>query len=155
MKKSFLLVSLLVMTLLVTGCSSDRETKTLTCTRNATVADGVRMELLYNATYTGSYVDLIETEEKIISDNKSVLETYKNTIESMYSAYKDVEHYYYDVTISGDTLTSITKIDYSKIDTNKMIEIDSSNASLIKNGKVRIKDLRKTYESSTVGAICK
>ena len=73
----------------------------------------------------------------------------------MYLVYKNVEHYYYDVTISGNTLTSITKIDYSKIDTDKMIEIDSANASLIKNGKIRLTDLRETYESSSVGATCK
>lgn len=157
MKKSFLLVILLIMTLLVTGCDSgsDNETKTLTCTRNVTVAEGVRMELVYNATYTGDYVDVVETEEKVISDSEEVLEIYQTSIETMYSPYKDLEHYYYNVTISGDTLTSTTKIDYSKIDTDKMIEIDSANAALIKNGKVKISDLRSMYESSTVGAICK
>ena len=151
--RKVLLTVLLVTVLMVTGCSSSEETKTLTCTRNATVTTGVRMELSYKATYKGDYVELIETEEKVISDNESVLDTYKTSIESLYSPYKDVEYYNYSVDVSGDTLTSKTRIDYSKIDTDKLIEIDSANASLIKDGKIKIDDIRTMYESA--GATCK
>ena len=153
MKKKFLLAILLVMTLLVTGCGSKEESKILTCTRNATVTAGVKMELVYKATYKGDYVEMIETEEKVISDTESVLETYKASIEAMYSPYKGVEHYNYSVDVSGDTLTSKTKIDYSKIDTDKLIEIDSANATLIKDGKIKVDDVRLMYEK--VGATCK
>lgn len=154
MKKNFLLVILLICLSLFTGCNS-KEQKVLTCTRNATITDGVKMELTYKATYTGDYVDVIETEEKIIADNTSILESYKTSIESIYSPYKNIEYYSYDVTISGNTLTSTTKIDYANIDTDKLIEIDSANATLIKDGKVRIDDVKALYESSSVGAICK
>lgn len=154
MKKKFLLVTLLVMTLLVTGCNSkSEETKVLTCSRTATVTEGVRMDLSYKVTYKGDYVEVIETLEKIISDDETILETYKTSVESMYSPYKGVEHYDYEVTVDGDTLTSKTKIDYSKIDTDKMIEIDSANATLIKDGKILVDDVQTMYE--TVGATCK
>jgi len=176
MKKNLLLVSLLIMTLLLTGCGSDKETtktdnnketnttsdsikdsvteesKVLKCTRNATVSEGVRMELSYKATYKGDYVELIETEEKIISNNSAVLEAYKSNVEKMYSPYKNVEHYNYNVVIDDDTLISTTHIDYSKIDTEKLIEIDSANKTLIKNGKVKISDVKLMYQ--TVGATC-
>lgn len=176
MKKKFLLVALLIMTLVLTGCSSDKdksetnnnketnttndsikdatteESKVLNCTRSVTISEGVRMELSYKATYKGDYVELIETEEKIISDDTTVLETYKNSVESIYSPYKDVEYYNYNVEINGDTLTSTTNINYSKIDTDKLIEIDSANATLIKNGKVKISDVKLMYQ--TVGATC-
>ncbi len=151
--RKVLLTVLLVTVLMVTGCSSSEETKTLTCTRSATVTTGVRMELSYKATYKGDYVELIETEEKVISDNESVLNTYKTSIETLYSPYKDVEYHDYSVDVSGDTLTSKTRIDYSKIDTDKLIEIDSANASLIKDGKIKIDDIRTMYEST--GATCK
>lgn len=176
MKKNLLLVALLTMTLLLTGCGSDKETtetsnnkesnatndsikdatneesKILNCTRSVTVSEGVRMELSYKATYKGDYVELIETEEKIISDDTAVLEAYNSSVESIYSPYKNIEHYNYNVEISGNTLTSTTNIDYSKIDTDKLIEIDSTNATLIKDGKVKISDVKLMYQ--TVGATC-
>lgn len=152
MKNKFLLGVLLVMMLMVTGCGSSEKSKVLTCSRSATVTTGVKMELSYKATYKGDYVEVIETEEKVISDNETVLNTYKSSIESLYSPYKDVKHYSYSVEVSGNTLTSKTKIDYSKIDTDQMIEIDSANATLIKDGKVKIEDVKTMYES--YGAIC-
>lgn len=153
MKKKILLAVLLMMTLVVTGCNSkEEETKVLTCTRKATVTSGVTMELNYKATYKGKYVELIETEEKVISNDQTVLESYQQTVENLYSPYKDVDYYEYSVEIDGDTFTSKTKIDYSKIDTDKLIEIDSANATLIKDGKVEIDDVRAMYEA--LGATC-
>lgn len=152
MKKRFLLVALLAMVLVVTGCGNKEETKVLTCSRSATVTEGVKMELSYKATYKGDYVEVIETEEKIISDNTSILDTYKTAVEKMYAPYKDIEHYNSSVKVDGNTLISTTKINYAKIDTDKLIEIDSANKSLIKDGKIKIEDVRSMYE--TVGAIC-
>ena len=153
MKKRILYVILFIMMLGITGCNTKEEMKTLTCTRNVTVAEGTRMELWYQVTYTGHFVEVIETEEKIISDNMSFLETSRSNVEKLYSPYKNVEHYDYDVQISGDTLTSKTRIDYSQIDTNQMLEIDSANEALIHDGKVKINDIKLMYES--LGATCK
>lgn len=137
--------------LFVTGCGNE-ESKTMTCTRNATVTTGVEMALNYKVTYKGNYVQLVESEEKITADDKDYLETYETTVKNMYSPYDGVEHYNYDVKVEGDTLTSTTKIDYEKIDTKKLIEIDSANGSLIKDGKIKIDDIKSAYES--VGATC-
>ena len=144
MKKRIILVCLLVVTLGLTGCGTD-EVKELNCSRTATIAEGVDVDFSYKVTYKGDYVELVETEEKVISDDTDVLETYKTSIESIYSPYKDVEHYEYNVDISGNTLTSTTKIDYSKIDTDQLIEIDSANGTLIKDGKINIEDIRSAY----------
>ena len=60
----------------------------------------------------------------------------------------------YNVTeINGNTFTSTVDIDYEKIDTEKLISIDSSNSQLIKNGKIDINDIKNIYES--IGATCK
>lgn len=162
MKHKYFFVALLFILFMVVGCTSNTEkeqeisnkekSKELICTRKATVSEGVSMDLYYKVTYKGKYVELIETQEKIISDDKSILEIYKNTIESTYSPYKDVEYYDYDVKINGNTLTSTTKINYLKIDTDKMIDIDSANATMIKNGKVLVEDIKNLY--SSIGAIC-
>lgn len=150
-KKGLLLVGLAVV-LLSTGCGKE-ETKTMTCTRTGTITEGVNIDLNYKVTYTGKYVDLVETEEKLTSEDQDYLKTYKETVEKMYAPYKDVEHYDADITLEKGVLSSKTKIDYSKIDTNKMIEIDSANGALIKDGKIAVEDLKATYES--LGTTCK
>lgn len=153
MKKKVLFGLFLTAILLVTGCNSKVEEKTLTCTRTATLAEGVNMDLNYKAIYAGDYVQKIETIEKIISDNTDYLTAYANNVEAIYAPYKNIEHYNYSVEIKDNVLTSTTKIDYSKIDTDKLIEIDSANATLIKDGKIKIEDIKALYES--IGATCK
>lgn len=153
MKKKFLLAILLVMTLVVTGCDTKEETKTLNCSLNGTIMEGIESNSNYKVTYQGDYVQLIETEEKIISDNKTYLETLQQTVESMYSPYKDVEHYDYEVKVDGNTLTSKTTIDYSKIDTNKMIEINSAIGTLMEDGKLKVDDIKQLYNQ--MGITCK
>lgn len=152
MKKRVLLGVLLAAVVMITGCGKE-ETKELTCTRTATVTTGVEMKLNYNVTYAGDYVKVIKTDEKIITDNKAYLETYKKTVENLYSPYKGIDYYEYDVSINGNTLTSKTNINYEKVDTDKLIKVDSANASLIKDGKVKIDDVKSLYES--LGASCK
>lgn len=152
MYKKIIAAVCLVGMLFVTGCGKE-ESKTLTCTRTATIQAGVDMSLNYKVTYKGENVQLVESEEKITADDKDYLKTYETTVNNMYSPYKDVEHYNYNVSIDGNTLTSTTKIDYEKIDTDKMIEIDSANKALIKDGKVKMNDLKTAYEA--LGATCK
>ena len=83
-------------------------------------------------------------------DDASVLDTYKASVEKTYEPYKDLEHYNYNVEIQDKTLVSTVEIDYSQIDTEKMISIDSANGSLIKNGKIKISDLKSVYEAAGI-----
>ena len=176
MKKNKLLIILFALVLIVTGCNKKEEdttktgsdtntttedktntsnTKILTCTADKTDELGSTIEAVYKVTYKDEYVDLIETEEKVTSDNSQVLDYYKETIESIYLPYKDLDHYDYNVIKKGNQVISTTKIDYSSIDTDKMIEINSAMKSLIKGGKIKVSDVKSLYESSQVGATCK
>lgn len=148
MKKG--LIALGICLCLVTGCGE--KTKKMVCTRTATQGN-MEMDLRYEVDYKGKNVLNVKSVEKVKSSSNTLLETYKTTVESTYSPYKDLEHYNYNVTIDGDTLTSTTTINYEKIDTDKMIKIDSANSQIIKNGKVNIDDIKSIYQS--VGATCK
>ncbi len=150
MKKKVLLCALIGATLLASGCGEKEET--MTCTRSATIAEGIKMDLKYKVTYKGDYVTLVESEETVTSSNEDYLDEYKTKVESLYSPYKDVEFYNYDVKVDGDKLTSKTSINYEKIDTKKMIEIDSANSSLIKDGKVKVDDIKSVY--AALGTTC-
>lgn len=133
---------------MITGCGKE---KTMTCTRTLN-QDSISFDLKYEVEYKGNDVIKIKTTEKVKSSDKNVLEIYKETVEKTYSPYKDLEHYNYNVEISGDTLTSTTDLDYTKIDLDKMIEIDSANSAIIKDGKINVDDIKGTYES--LGLIC-
>lgn len=158
MKKYFLPCLVVGSLLIATGCGKEEEqkeleAKVLTCAGTKTVQKGVEMDLNYKVTYKGDYVTLVETNETVTSDNKKVLETFKKQVEDLYTPYKDVEHYEYDVKIDGKKLVSTTNINYEKVDTNKLIEIDENNKALIKDGKIKLDDIKATYE--LLGVECK
>lgn len=149
MKKSLCIFGMFLL-VLVAGCSKSE--KTLVCTRT-TNQGNIKMNLNYTVEYSGKYVNKVKTTEKIQSSSKELLDTYKSSIESLYKPYKEIEHYNYNVSIKDDTLTSTTDINYEKIDTEKLIKVDSANKQLITDGKVKVEDLKKAYES--LGAECK
>ncbi|MDD6224215.1 MAG: DUF1307 domain-containing protein [bacterium] len=140
---------------LLAGCnnSTKKGEKTLTCTMSSEISKDLKTDLSYKITYEGDYVTKLVTQEKVISSDNSTLELYKEQVESLYAPYKKLDHYDYKVTIDGDTMTSDVTIDYSKIDMDKFIEIDESNSALIKNGKVKLEDIKEVYEA--IGATCK
>ena len=62
------------------------------------------------------------------------------------STHKDIKYYTYNVTIDGNKLVSTVHINYAKIDTKKLIEIDSANSQLINDGKVKLSSVKSLYE---------
>lgn len=149
MKKAILSCLVVGSLLLTTGCGKE---KVMVCKRDAEIEEGVNLSLNYKVTYKGDDVELIESTEKVTSDDKDYLEDYKDRVEKIYSPYKDVKYYDYEVTIDGDVLTSSTKIDYSKIDTEELIKIDSANKEAFKDGKLKLASIKATYKS--IGASC-
>lgn len=149
-KYLFLAVTMLVV-FLVTGCSSSEE-KTMTCTRTMNQS-GMKTNLNYKVTYSGDYVNRVQSEESIETSDTNTLNTYKEQIEKIYTPYKDIKYYTYNVTIDGNKLVSTVDINYAKIDTKKLIEIDSANSQLINDGKVKLSSVKSLYEQ--LGATCK
>lgn len=149
-KYLFLAVTMLVV-FLVTGCSSSEE-KTMTCTRTMNQS-GIKTSLNYKVTYSGDYVNRVQSEESIETSDTTTLNAYKEQIENVYTPYKDVKYYTYNVTVNGNKLVSTVDINYAKIDTKKLIEIDSANSQLINDGKVKLSSVKSLYEQ--LGATCK
>lgn len=149
MKKKFALALIGTIILLGTGCGNQE--KKMTCSRTMN-QNGMKADFKYEVTYSKDTVKKVKSTEKITSDSKETLDTYKETIEQLYSPYKNVKNYEYSVKIDGNTLTSIVDINYEKVDTDEIIKIDSANSQLIKNGKISLKDIKSTYEST--GATC-
>lgn len=148
--KKFLAVVMCIGVLFLTGCGAEKE-KTLKCSRTLNQS-GIKMDLSYNVNYKGDYVTKVKSVEKIISSDSATLEAYKEQLEKTTESVSKIEHYDHDVKIDGDTLTSTITIDYTKIDTDKLIETDSSLKQLIKKGKVSVKDIKTLYNG--LGVTC-
>jgi len=135
-----------------TDVQENEDSKVLHCSKSGEVTTGVEADLTYEVTYTGSYVDSVHTVEKLKSDNEQYLNQYKTLVEAGYAPYKGLKYYDYDVQVKDGMLTSTVDINYAKIDTDKMIEIDANNSVLIKDGKIKLSDIQSMYES--IGAVC-
>ena len=130
---------------LFTGCGS-KKLMTMTCSKVDKYSD-ITFDLSYSVDYKGKYVTNVSSVEKIISDDIPYLEEYHDQIEKIYSPYSNLEYYDYNVYIDGNTLVSESNIDYSNIDTYKMILIDDANSQFIKDGKVLIDTIKSYYEN--------
>ena len=147
MKKVVLFLMLCASAFMLTGCGS--EEKTMSCSRSLN-QNGVEISLDYTVKYKGKYVTSVKSEEKVKSDSEEYLETLKSTLETQTSAYKDIKYYDIETKIDGNTLINTITINYEKIDTDKLIEIDSSVKQLIKDGKVAVDDIEKVYEAAGI-----
>ena len=152
----FAWIPLFILLFLIAGCGKEQEVltgplKTMICESSATQGN-VKMDLHYQVTYRGSYVSTVETKEVLTSSNTATLEGYQKAILDIYKKFDGIEHYNYDIKLEENTLTSTVSIDYEKVDTKKLLSIDESTEALIKDGKVKLEDIKKVYES--VGATC-
>lgn len=151
MKKKLGLIIVGISILCCTSCNP--ETGTMTCTMSTYPTDGITLRSTYTAEYKNNIVKKLKTVEKVIAEDEDNLEVYEEKIKELYQGYQGIDYYTNKTKIKDNTLTSMTIIDYSKVDTDKLIKVDSGNSGIIKNGKVNIKDLEKLYKQN--GCNCK
>lgn len=145
MKKIKYLLLVLVMTFLITGCQSEETSKTMVCSRTIN-QDAISMDLKYTVTYKGKYVEKVESIEKITTDDTTVLDAYKQAVETTYQPYSKIDNYSYDVKVDGNTLISTVMADYTKIDYKKMLEVDTANQQIFTDdGKVKLETIESFY----------
>ncbi|MBD9098399.1 DUF1307 domain-containing protein [bacterium] len=158
MKKRYLFLAIVMVgVFLITGCSSNSKDivnngNVMTCTRSVN-KNGMKTSLNYKVYYEGDDVTRIKSEESIQMENNQSLKGYKEQIEKVYEPYKNVKFYNYNIAIRGNKLISKVDINYSKIDTNKLIEIDKANSQIITDGKIKVSSVKSLYEK--LGATCK
>ena len=158
MKKRYLFLAIVMVgVFLITGCSSKSKDivnngNVMTCTRSVN-KNGMKTSLNYKVYYEGDDVTRIKSEESIQMENNQSLKGYKEQIEKVYEPYKNAKFYNYNIAIRGNKLISKVDINYSKIDTNKLIEIDKANSQIITDGKIKVSSVKSLYEK--LGATCK
>ena len=83
----------------------------------------------------------------ITSSDKNILKEYESSYKELFSKYKDIKYYDNTITTSNNAITSITKIDYTKVDTDKILELEGENGNIYtKDGSVKLKTLLDLYK---------
>ena len=108
----------------------------------------------YSIYYDGDYVTKTVSIEKVTSKNKDILKQYKEAYEKVFSNYKDIDYYENEVEQKGNTVSSVTVVDYKKVDVNKIIEIEGKEDNIFdEDGKVKKDTLVSFYKK--YGVVCK
>lgn len=155
-KNKIVIISLLV--LMTAGCNSNttnsneiketdkniiKETKNmsvLTCSREATAGTGIDVSLNYKIYYTGEYIQILHSVEKVTSENTKDLDEYESAYKKIYENYKELKYYDNTVTRNKNSVISDTTINYGKIDTDQLLEIEGEEDNVISDGKVKVSD---------------
>jgi len=155
MKKSSLIICLVLISFLIVGCSNNSNTKTksktikkfsqitsksgsLTCSREATASDGVTPDFNYYIKFNGDRVLELHSVEKVTSDSSESLDTYEEAYKNINKLYKGLK--YYDTSVNRDktSVTRDTVINYEKIDKTKLLQIEGDSDNIIKDGKAKL-----------------
>ncbi len=163
MRKYFTLVLLLLVCVVAVGCGKEKEESdksdsnsndkvVTTCTLNNTYDNGSIIDATYKVTSKDDVVLLVESTEKITSDDSSYLSAVQLQTQTLYSRFDNLDHYDYDVSVNGNTLISSTKIDYEHMDIDKFLEVNPDGASLFTDGKIKLATVKSMYV--LMGATC-
>ncbi len=158
---------ILILLLILTGCSKRIETGTeidsktdtsnskgtLVCSREATAQNNAKVELNYEVDYKKGYVTKLHSTEKVITDDQDVLDTYEEAYRNIFKIYKDLKYYDNNVSRTKKDVTSDTVIQYDKVDMDKLLKLENTDDTVIKNGKVALSDWLEFAEK--FGTKCK
>lgn len=155
MKKVFFVFCFV--TLLCTGCNAtNNEIKIMNCDLKSTNSvQGYTLTSKYTVYYTGDSVNSVETKEEVKSDEESILDYFEKTLTNTYeTANENYGGYDNNITRSDNSINSITKIDYNKMDMKKYIDDNTAVKSYVNSdNKFTIDGIKSIYEA--MGAICK
>lgn len=145
--------------LLVSGCGSKQavaaEEKTLSCTlHRRDVINNYELDSTYVVYYKNNVVNKVKTTEVVSSSDQTIIDYFKETLDSSYSAMdKAYGGYEYTITPEDGKVTSITSIDYTKINMDQLIKDDASIKSIVNSkNQITVNGIKKLYQQ--MGAEC-
>jgi len=144
-----------VLTACTTTNKEEKDYKMIECTRNAQSSAGnnVDLDLSYKIYYKDDYVKKVVATDKVKSTDGSIINQYANSYKKIYEAYDGLKYFSNKITVTKDSMTSVTEIDYAHIDTDKLLEIEGKDDNVVNaEGKVPLKDFLAFYKK--YGAKC-
>ncbi len=107
-------------------------------------------DYIYTVNFKLWTVKNVETKQVITSSNKELLENYLKLEKEIIEKYKKLNFFKREVSIKDKELTSITIIDYKKMDYNAFEKVETK--AKIKNKNIRVGTMKKLYQK--IGATC-
>lgn len=144
----------LVLVFSLTGCGNKEAV--IECNLNSKdPSNNYELKTDYIIHSKGNIVEYVETKETVISDKQSVLEYFKEYVESTYKSMNDTYGGYTNETkLDDNTLVSTTKVDYTKMDVEQFVKDNTVMKSYVnKNNQIKVEGIKKIYEQ--LGAVCK
>lgn len=114
--------------------------KKLSCSREASAGSDVDVDLSYEIFYIGDYIQILHSKESITTENQATLDEYENAYKKIYKHYENLEYYDTIINRTSNNVTNDTVINYAKIDTDRLLEIEGEEDNIIKDGKVKLAD---------------
>lgn len=160
--KKYLIFIILFLAIIVTGCekkdtkeqviSNGEKVDTTTmvhehCERLGSM-DGGELSLNYELYYTGEVLNLLKSEEKVISSSDEILTTYENAYRGIHEHYKGLEYYDTEVVRGDTTVTSTITINYDKVSIPTLIQIEGAEDNIFEDGVAKVakwKELAKKF----------
>ncbi len=141
--------------IILSGCGTKTEERVVTCTlEQNNVAYGYELRAEYNIYTDGTIVNRVETTEVATSDNQEILDYLENYNNTLYTNMNDAYGgYEFSSTNENNTLTAVTKIDYKKLDREKLVEDQPSMKNYMNDDNMLTLDgIKSMYEQ--MGATC-
>ena len=130
----------------------EKGTGVLNCITDAIAADGIEVDISYVVQYKRGNILELRSVQRIISNDQDSLDTYEDAFKKIANNYNGLK--YYDISLIRDsnTVTYDVVINYDKIDTDALLDIEGAEDNIIKSGKAKLSlwlDL-----ASKVGTTC-
>lgn len=157
--KKILISLLIILSFFITGCSEEEVvqnnepivqkesvlddidssgTGNLFCTRDAFANEGIDVELSYEISYKDGYVMVLHANEKVVSENSDSLDEYENAYRKIAKNYEGLKYYDITITRNSNSVINDVVINYGKIDTKKLLDIEGEEDNVIVDGKVAL-----------------
>lgn len=153
--KKILLCFAFLSILILTGCNKEYKEVVTTCTlKNNNALNNYKLESTYKIHSKNDEVFKAVTEEVVTSSSTTILDYFESNLKETYKKANDTYGgYTYDVSKSGNKVTSKTTINYDEMDLDQYVKDNTViKQYLNKNGKLTLEGMKKIYTS--LGAEC-
>lgn len=155
MKKVLFSIVLIIGVVLITGCGKVEE-KVMTCTlTQKDVVNNYELNSTYEVNYAGEVVNNVTSTEVITSSDAAVLSNFETQLKDIYNAMEEnYGGYNIDIKNDGQKVTALVKINYEKLNLDKLIEENSAMKSYVnKNNRLTLDGIKTMYKAQ--GITCK
>ena len=117
--------------------------ETYKCTRDAEGQSNEKIKIKYELYYDKNTknLEVLKSYEKIESSDSDILKQYSDAYKKIYKVYDGLKYYDNKITTTSNSVTSITYINYGKININKLMNIEGTKDNVkVTNGKVKVND---------------